>query len=138
MKKLIILAVLILVLLVSCDFTPFKSHSITLEVRGLNYDVDVYWYMVKDGDENTGEYQHYPVKDYWFYDIEPFSGYTIYLYRVVGTVIEETDGVLIEKRIVDQTYQTHITIDHYTTILTVTMRDGLKLEVDKRNRIPTD
>lgn len=136
MKKFLLFAILILVLLVSCDFAPFESHFVTLEIRGR--DCDVYWHMVKDGEEDTGEYKHYPVKDYWIYDLEPFSGYTIYLYNVVSTIIEEVDGVLVEKRVIDQTYQTHITIDYYTTILAVTVNDGLGLEVDKSYRIPTD
>lgn len=136
MKRLILFVFLILALLISCDIAPFETHYVTLKIVGR--DCDVYWYMVKDGEVDTGEYQHYPIKDYNFYDIEPFSGYTIYLYRVVSTVIEENDGVLIEKRIIDQTYQTHITIDHYTTILLVTVRDGLGLEVDQNYRIPID
>lgn len=122
--------------LVSCDLTPFKTHFVTLEVRGRDYDV--YWHMVKDGEEDTGEYRHYPVKDYWVYDLEPYSGYTIYLYKVVSTVIEEVDGVLIEKRVIDQTFQTHIVIDHYTTIIAATVNDGLGLDIDKSYPIPTD
>ena len=82
---------------------------------------------MKDGDTDDGHYSHYPVKDMNIYDIEQGQGYTVRLYIVTETVIE--DGV--EKRIIGDTYETHFVIDHWETEISVTLTDGLGLNIEK-------
>ena len=130
MKKLLILLTIILLTLISCDFTPTYKYM-KLMVRGSNWDV--YWNLIKDGETDTGHYTRYPSTDLDFYDIEVGEGYTIKLYRVTETIIE--DGV--EKRIIDDTYETHFTIDHWETTLSVTYteEEGLGCSIRKEGEI---
>lgn len=130
MKKLLILLTIILLTLISCE--PFPHHwYLKLMVRGSSWDV--YWNLIKDGETDTGHYTRYPTNDTNFYDIEVGEGYTIKLYRVTETIIE--DGV--EKRIIDDTYETHFTIDHWETTLSVTYtkEEGLGCSIRKEGII---
>lgn len=112
MKKLLILLTFFLLVLISCEFSPTYKYM-KLMVKGSNWDV--YWNLIKDGEEDTGHYTHYPTENLIFYDVEPGDGYTLKLYRVTETIIE--DGV--EKRIIGETYETHFIIDHWETTLSV-------------------
>ena len=125
MKRLIPILILLLTL-VSCNLFP-PHLEMKLSVRGNSQDI--YWQLLKDGDTDTGEYIHYPVNDYNIYDIEPGTGYTIRLYIVTETVIE--DGV--EKRLIGDTYETHFVIDHWETEISVTWtsQEGLGLNIEK-------
>lgn len=127
MKKLLILLTIILLTLISCDFPPVQPKHVTLSVRGIDWNV--YWQLLKDGDTDTGEYSHYPVSDYNIYDIEPGTGYTVRLYKVDKTII---DGNM-EKRLIGDTYETHFTIDHWETEISViwTKESGLGLNIEK-------
>ena len=126
MKKLLILLTIILLTFISCDFSPTYKYM-KLKVRGSNWDV--YWNLIKDGETDTGHYTRYPTEDTYFYDIEAGEGYTIRLYRVTETIIE--DGV--EKRIIDDTYETHFVIDHWETTISIrwTEEDGLGCNIEK-------
>lgn len=125
MKKLLILLIILLTL-ISCDFPP-TYKNMKLKVRGSNWDV--YWNLIKDGETDTGHYTRYPTTDLNFYDIEVGEGYTIKLYRVMETIIE--DGV--EKRVIGDTYETHFIIDHWETTLslTYTEEEGLGCSIKK-------
>lgn len=132
MKKLlvILLTFILAIACVSCEFDPPKPTHITIEIRGRN--TSVYWQMFKDGDPDTGEYQPYPLYGKIFHNIEPYSSYTLKFYRVVNTTIENEGNVLVEKRIISDTYETYLTIDHYINIVTVTYTEneglGCKIE----------
>lgn len=129
MKKLLILLAILLTL-VSCELFPHHWY-LKLMVRGSNWDV--YWNLIKDGETDTGHYTRYPSTDLNFYDIEVGDGYTIKLYRVTETIIE--DGV--EKRIIGDTYETHFTIDHWETTLSVTYteEEGFGCSIRKEGNI---
>lgn len=129
MKKLLILLIILLTL-VSCELFP-HHWDLKLMVRGSN--LDIYWNLIKDGEEDTGHYTRYPTKDTNFYDIEVGDGYTIKLYRVTETIIE--NGV--EKRIIGETYETHFTIDHWETTISLTWikEDGLRCNIMKEGKI---
>ena len=126
MKKLLILLTIILLTLISCDFSPTYKY-IKLKVRGSNWDV--YWNLIKDGETDTGHYTRYPSTDLNFYDIEEGDGYTIKLYRVTETIME--GGA--EKRIIGETYETHFVIDHWETTISIrwTKEDGLGCNIEK-------
>lgn len=131
MKKYIIfLFVVFSILFVSCDFPPTYNY-IKLEIKGRNSNI--YWQMIKDGEADSGEYQHYPISNKVLYDLEPGDGYTLKFYIVTSTII---DGD-VEKRIIGDTYETYIVIDHwYTTICpTYTKEEGLGCIVEKSERI---
>ena len=128
MKKLFIfLFVIFSILCVSCEFDPPKPKHITLEVRG--WECDIYWQMIKDGGVDTGEYRHYPTYDTNYYDLEPGDGYTLRFYIVTNTIIDGN----VEKRIIGDTYETHIVIDHWFTSIMVTYgkENGLGCKVEK-------
>lgn len=115
---------------VSCDY-PLCHKSLQLEVRSSSQDI--YWQMLKDGEPDTGEYKPFPTHAAWFYDIEPGDNYTLRFYKVDSTFIEEIGGQLIEKRIITDTYETHLTIDHYMNIVTVTYTkdEGLGCKIEQ-------
>lgn len=113
MKKYLILIVLILFLFSSCGYY-FGPTSPYIEVREDNRDI--WWQMVKDGDVDTNEYQHYPTQAAYYYNIQPGDGYTLKFYIVTNTIM---DGD-VEKRVIGDTYETHIVIDHYENIISVT------------------
>ena len=119
MKKYLILITALLLLFISCDFPPVQPTHVTLKVRGRDWN-DVYWQMVKEGDPDTGEYKHYPISDLNFYDLEPGTNYTLRFYKVESTTIENEAGTLVEKRLIGDTYETHVVIDHWETIIAVT------------------
>lgn len=131
MKKLLILLTILLLTLISCE--PFPIHwDLKLMVRGSSRDV--YWNLIKDGDIDTGHYTHYPTRDTNFYDIEIGDGYTLKLYRVTETIIDEYG---VEKRIIGETYETHFVIDHWETRIEVTWteEDGLGCSIRKEGII---
>ena len=123
MKRLIPILILLLTL-VSCNLFP-PHLEMKLSVRGNSQDI--YWQLLKDGDTDDGHYSHYPVKDMNIYDIEQGQGYTVRLYIVTETVIED----VVEKRIIGDTYETHFVIDHWETEISVTLTDGLGLNIEK-------
>ena len=131
MKKLLFLILVILFLGVSCEFDPPQPTHIRIEVKGK--PTNVYWQMIKDGEPDTGEYKPYPVNDYSIYDLEPYSGYTLRFYRTVNTTIENEGGNLVEKRLIDSTYETHFVIDHYITEVSVTYtkEEGLGCKIEQ-------
>ena len=129
MKRLIPILMLLLTL-VSCNLFP-PHLEMKLSVRGNSQDI--YWQLLKDGDTDDGHYSHYPVKDMNIYDIEQGQGYTVRMYIVTETIIE--DGV--EKRIIGDTYETHFVIDHWETTLSVTYteEEGLGCSIRKEGNI---
>lgn len=132
MRKLFVLFVIILLLLISCDFPPVQPTHVTLRVQGRDWN-DVYWQMVKKGDPDTGEYKHYPINDFSLYDLEPGTNYTLRFYKVENTIIENEAGTLVEKRLIGDTYETHIVIDHWETIIAVTWtkESGLGCKIEQ-------
>lgn len=129
MKKLLIF--ILLLILVSCNYSP-TYNCMKLVVMG-NSRQNIYWNLIKDGEEDTGHYTHYPTENLTFYDVEPGDGYTLKLYRVTETIIE--DGV--EKRIIGETYETHFIIDHWETTLSVswTEEKGIVCGIWKEGKI---
>ena len=118
MKKLLFLILVILLLGVSCEFDPPQPTHITIEIKKM--PSNIYWQMIKDGGVDTGEYRPYLTNDMIIHNVEPGSGYTLKFFRVGNSVIENESGALIEKKLIDSTYETHFVIDHYITEISVT------------------
>lgn len=126
MKKLLILLTVLLLILVSCEpFFP-KHWYLKITLKG-NDCPDLYYSLNRD------TFSRYPTEDICIYDIEPGEEYILRLYIVTETSIE--DGV--EKRIIDDTYETHFTIDHWETTLSVTYtkEEGLGCSIRKEGNI---
>ena len=119
-------------LCISCDIAPTIIEPLTFEVIGR--DCDVYWQIVKDGEPDTGEYQHYPINSIIIPDVQPGDGFTLRFYNVVSTIVNGN----IEQRTIDSTYETHIVIDHYTTsvLVTYTKEEGLGCRVMQSSPLP--
>ena len=134
----VLITTMILLVCVSCENTPSAptEPKPLLTIYNNTHKTDVFWQMIKDGEEESDIYEQLPVGDYFHVRPEQGAGYSLRFYRVSRTVLKQEDGKLVESRLIERIAEVHVDIDHYRTAVYLTWtNDGINVAVEQKGEI---